>query len=565
MKHEKIIEIGKVQNSFLNQSATGQKILVIVPHEDDEINLAGSIMYAYVQKGADVYCAFTTNGDYSFAASTRMHEAERSLNKIGVTKIFFLGYGDTANHYSGGHLFYHENEAVISPAGHQETYGSVHFADYAFQMRNTHSSYCRAAMRCDLESLILFLKADIIFCVDLDVHADHRAASIIFEEAMGNILTRAGNTYQPTVFKGFAYCTSFGAPKDFYAHNIYSVPLPKEKDDSIIGLSLYEWKSRVRFPVLPECRGHFLHDNILYHALFKHASQSAALHAVRIVNGDTVFWQRRTDNLIYQAQIDASSGNPDGLKEFKILDLNNIDESTVSLADHAWYPSMNDTKKEIYISWPNKQIISLIKIAGNIKSYGHIKHLTISFDNGSIYKLDALPINGQIMSFKLPENQQVSSACVRVEGAEGSRYGLSFIGFFAHDYEISAVNPYIKLLINDDFAYDYLIPSSVNTCQVAVYQYNTKEKIHIYSLDDKDGWVDSNCVVHFTPDAHRLYIRAELENNPDCYDEICIHRMNWHYLQKLHLCQYVEDKLLTFYLKKHRKYTHIRHKYLKKL
>ena len=71
---KKITEIGKVQNSFLNQSATGQKILVIVPHEDDEINLAGSIMYAYVQKGADVYCAFTTNGDYSFAASTRMHE-----------------------------------------------------------------------------------------------------------------------------------------------------------------------------------------------------------------------------------------------------------------------------------------------------------------------------------------------------------------------------------------------------------------------------------------------------------------------------------------------------------
>ena len=159
----------------------------------------------------------------------------------------------------------------------------------------------------------------------------------------------------------------------------------------------------------------------------------------------------------------------------------------------------------------------------------------------------------------------MSSACVRVEGAEGSRYGLSFIGFFAHDYEISAVNPYIKLLINDDFAYDYLIPSSVNTCQVDVYQYNTKEKIHIYSLDDKDGWVDSNCVVHFTPGAHRLYIRAELDINPDCYDEICIHRMNWYYLQKLHLFQYVEDKFLTFCLKKHRKYTHIRHKYLKKL
>lgn len=52
-------------NSFLNQSASGQKVLVIVPHEDDEINVAGSLMYHYVQSGAEVFCAFTTNGDYS--------------------------------------------------------------------------------------------------------------------------------------------------------------------------------------------------------------------------------------------------------------------------------------------------------------------------------------------------------------------------------------------------------------------------------------------------------------------------------------------------------------------
>ena len=177
---ENFTEIGETNNSFFKESAAGQKVLVIVPHEDDEINLAGSMIYTYVQKGAEVYCAFTTNGDYSFAASTRLYEAEQSLQKLGVTKIFFLGYGDTANHYPGGHLFYHENEIVISPAGHQETYGSLHSPDFSFQIRKSHSPYCRVAMRHDLESLILFLKEDIIFCIYLDVHDDHRTASIIF-------------------------------------------------------------------------------------------------------------------------------------------------------------------------------------------------------------------------------------------------------------------------------------------------------------------------------------------------------------------------------------------------
>lgn len=44
---ENFTEIGKTNNSFLKESAAGQKVLVIVPHEDDEINLAGSMIYTY--------------------------------------------------------------------------------------------------------------------------------------------------------------------------------------------------------------------------------------------------------------------------------------------------------------------------------------------------------------------------------------------------------------------------------------------------------------------------------------------------------------------------------------
>ena len=36
-------------------------------------------------------------------------------------------------------------------------------------------------------------------------------------------------------------------------------------------------------------------------------------------------------------------------------------------------------------------------------------------------------------------------------------------------------------------------------------------------------------------------------------------------LAKRNIVQWLENKMLTFYLKKYRKYTHIRHKYLKQL
>ena len=38
-------------------------LMVIIPHEDDEINLAGSLIYGARQEGVPVKCVFLTNGD----------------------------------------------------------------------------------------------------------------------------------------------------------------------------------------------------------------------------------------------------------------------------------------------------------------------------------------------------------------------------------------------------------------------------------------------------------------------------------------------------------------------
>lgn len=558
--------IGKSHNSFLSESAKGQEVLVIVPHEDDEINVAGSVIYDYVKKGANVTCVFTTNGDYSFAAATRMSEAERSLQTLGVQRIFFLGYSDTSNHYSGGHLFYAKQDPVTSPSGHQETYGALNYEDYAFQVRGRHSPYCRASMCKDLEFLLLQLLAPIVFCVDLDVHVDHRATSLIFEEALGNILKRPGNTYQPVVFKGFAYCTSFGAPRDFYAYNIRSVPLPVRKEDSLIGISLYEWQKRVRFPVLPPCRGHFLRHNLLYQALFAHASQSAALHAVRIANGDAVFWQRRTDNLVYQADVVASSGNPQRIADFSVVNLVDINTKKLSFSQYLWTPSADDSKRTLRFSWSEEKDIAWVELGGNIDSSCHrIKKVTLSFPDDSIYELGPLPEKGRILRFKIPEIKRTSVAYLHLDDVTGNRYGLSFVGFYSQEYQEGIIPVYIKLMVGDDFAYDYFLPTSVMECQLSIYRYGTTERVRYCVNSASEGWVDENGLAHFSPSSDVLHIRAELEEHSWCYDEICLYRRNAFALKKLYCQQYMEDKLLTFFLKKYRQYTHVRHKYLRKI
>lgn len=83
-------------------------IAVIVPHQDDELVIAGPMIFAATKKGMNVKVIFVTNGDYNaHEGPIRMREAMRSLAVLGVKQenILFLGYGDQTGSkhlYNGG-------------------------------------------------------------------------------------------------------------------------------------------------------------------------------------------------------------------------------------------------------------------------------------------------------------------------------------------------------------------------------------------------------------------------------------------------------------------------------
>ena len=72
-------------------------LLVIVPHEDDELAIAGATIYGAIKQNMAVKVVFTTNGDYyAHEGSIRIREAKKALAVLGVAEenIIFLGYGD---------------------------------------------------------------------------------------------------------------------------------------------------------------------------------------------------------------------------------------------------------------------------------------------------------------------------------------------------------------------------------------------------------------------------------------------------------------------------------------
>lgn len=75
------------------------RILLIAPHQDDEILAAGGLIQKCIKHGDDFLVLFATNGDYHGfdIAEKRYYESEQALASLGLAKesIFYLGYGDT--------------------------------------------------------------------------------------------------------------------------------------------------------------------------------------------------------------------------------------------------------------------------------------------------------------------------------------------------------------------------------------------------------------------------------------------------------------------------------------
>lgn len=320
----------------------GNTIMVIVPHEDDEINIAGATIFGAKKAGMRVICAFLTNGDWDYPASIRIKEACAALKTLGVpeTDIIFLGYPDSGVKAERS-VYMHGQKAPVNVFGQMETYGAAGKQDYAMYSYGYHSPYTWDCFLTDLKNVILEYRPNTILAIDFDFHPDHRMSSIAFEMVMGEILNRLKGSYQPLVLKAFAYATGFESVADFYHDNLYSTKVEhKALRYPEFGLDnpVYEWGKRVRLPVPKECRYPQLMGNILFSALKCHMSQKAMRRANQIINGDQVFWLRRTDNLAFLGDISVSSGNEKYLHDFQMMNTQDISVRKPAFENYLWMP-----------------------------------------------------------------------------------------------------------------------------------------------------------------------------------------------------------------------------------
>ena len=352
----------------------GDTVMVIVPHEDDEINVAGATIYGAIKEGLHVFLVYVTNGDFQYKADIRYKEVKRmaSIMSLPMENIHFLGFPDN----SGKELLATRDRVFVNHAGFSETHGSYGIIDYPTQYMGGPLSYTYNNLVLAIKDIIERFKPSTIIAIDEDVHVDHQLTSIAVEESICKVVKENSN-YTPKVLKSFAYDTDFESINDYYAMHLQSTVQNRAwivADFLSTNNPMLLWEDRIRIPVPPDCRSLSLVGNPMFRALGAHMSQSSYKHGPKLINGDQIFWQRRTDNLVLHATVTATSGNISKINDFLRYDSYDVTKKIANPEDYTWIPDDTDQESTVTIRFDEPTEIKYINWFENVWFSNDIGH-----------------------------------------------------------------------------------------------------------------------------------------------------------------------------------------------
>lgn len=476
------------------------------------------------KNGADVRVVFATNGDKRVSAYTRQSEACNALEKLGIPreKVIFLGYPDGTQLYVG-------KKAFSFSSGWDHTYAGKGFKDYHFDRFGTHAKYTAENMVDDIESVVLEYRPDYILAIDFDTHTDHRGVSISFEKAMERILKKESG-YTPKVLKCFGYSLAWKSKPDFYALNIKSTVMQdreKNNDPSYeTDVPQYRWNNRVRLPIDKKSLSHSILRCSGYKALSEHLSQYAYCYSERIINGDSVYWNRRTDSLTYNADISVSSGDASLLNDFRLIGVGNRTAGpNVKLENCVSRFDKNDAQKTVTVKFDSPKTVSCVSLYDNFGLNSNILGGVITFSDGSKVEVPALNADGSETRVVFEPKHNITSFTFKVTEYEGVA-GLDEIEAFENaDYDMGFSLIKLKNADTDDYIYNYLITPDEKSLNLGAYASDQNAGYTIKIIEGDGVKLEGNTLV-FDDDFEKCTVRAELNGDPSTYDQITVKRLS---------------------------------------
>lgn len=164
------------------------KLLVIAPHQDDEVLSSFLLMKKIIDNGGCVYVLYITNGDYrGFDYARRRYkevcECAKMIN-IPLSNLIYMGYPDTGMSLNNSFLYnlYFKRESFKTPNA-PKTYHPYDLKTVHMISHNTQATFDRSTFINDLSFIINKINPDtIITPSELDTHGDHKACALFIKE-----------------------------------------------------------------------------------------------------------------------------------------------------------------------------------------------------------------------------------------------------------------------------------------------------------------------------------------------------------------------------------------------
>ena len=266
-------------------------LLVIVPHQDDEILIGAGLIYQMLKKKKKVTVVIVTNGDYECTdyskGRARLRETLAGLEVLGLSQenIVFFGYADTgmprAESFLTALLHTKEGEKIFPSSASTMTYGLEEKQDFHYLSFGEHGIYARNTLVNDLQELISQVKPDVILTTHpLDLHGDHEALFHFIKL----ILEDTKVSFEPRLLVGMVHSPE--GDETWPLRDSLHFTCPK-------GMEEY-WEERLVLPLDENFTGGKKDGNLKYEALKKYETAlepNAVDYLMAFMKDEEIFWE----------------------------------------------------------------------------------------------------------------------------------------------------------------------------------------------------------------------------------------------------------------------------------
>lgn len=322
------------------------KILIIVPHQDDELNIVGPLIPDFYKLNYQIEVLYTTNGDYVLN-NNRSKEAEKVAKLLKIHKITYLGYPDHGVKPSCGNIYnnYGDYESLH---GRTYTEGPNGIREFCYQKHHKHNILNKNNYFFDLRDFIIDCSPNVIFVIGYEDHPDHKITTLLLDEALNSIVLENKIKSLPLVFKSFAYLGTWRGLDDYFeSEEKTTQPILDGKNKTI---EPYCWDKRISIKVNPKYYSPFYWNSIIYKAYKKYKTQNGMSYFFKCMNSDKCFWFKDLSNIAPKCIFNATSGNTKWLNDGKVIDTNDVVGGLENELTKTWSPNKKDLNPTINIT-----------------------------------------------------------------------------------------------------------------------------------------------------------------------------------------------------------------------